>query len=116
MDSSARFQPPGPLRAGWPKTAHRHCLSDVSPSARAGPLRVPNARAPVYHVRIRARDGQWVGGFLVLLEPDLQQALPAGRLDLGLGGPGFAPAAGPVAARAFSEAQAGREDLLGLWR
>ncbi len=55
------------------------------PPASASRLRLQAADPPLHHVRIRARHGQQLRRFLVLLETDLRKALPPGRLTFGTG-------------------------------
>src|SRR6516162_5207559 len=103
MDSPTRPWPASPLRTCRHQTLYRYCLPDVSSAARVGSLRFGKTGSALYYVRIRARHGQWLGRFLVLLEPDLFKAVPARWLHLGLGRSGLAPAATKVAPRSFSE-------------
>src|SRR6266849_5228189 len=116
MDSPARPQPACALRARRQKALYGYCLSDVSAPARIGPLCRGTARPAFHHVRIRARHGQRLRRFLVVLEPDLLETISAGWLDLGLGRPGTAPAPASLAAGAFSKSQTQRQNFLGLRR
>ncbi len=88
-----RPPPPGPLRAGRRKAAHRHRLPDVPArrSSLADYASRPQNR-PYDPLRIRPRHGQQHRRRLVLLEPDLLPAASPGRVRLGLGRPGPPPA------------------------